>query len=138
MQLASTTAKRWSNLLAQDAVSKQESDEKSGDFKVKSALVNAAKANVDRLLALKSFARIVAPFDGFVTARKTDIGALVNAGCGSDAQLRTVRCGGSGSASPLCARTAKLFGAYQTWRHSHSDGPGVSRQILQCDPQLHG
>jgi RND family efflux transporter MFP subunit len=83
MQLASTTAKRWSNLLAQDAVSRQESDEKSGDFKVKSALVNAAKANVDRLLALKSFARIVAPFDGFVTARKTDIGALVNAGAGA-------------------------------------------------------
>ena len=83
MQLASTTAKRWSNLLAQDAVSKQESDEKSGDFKVKSALVNAAKANVDRLLALKSFARIVAPFDGVVTARRTDIGALVNAGAGA-------------------------------------------------------
>jgi multidrug efflux system membrane fusion protein len=83
MQLASTTAKRWSNLLAQDAVSRQESDEKSGDFKVKSALVNAAKANVDRLLALKSFARIVAPFDGVVTARKTDIGALVNAGAGA-------------------------------------------------------
>jgi RND family efflux transporter MFP subunit len=83
MQLAGTTAKRWSNLLAQDAVSRQESDEKSGDFKVKSALVNAAKANVDRLLALKSFARIVAPFDGIVTARKTDIGALVNAGAGA-------------------------------------------------------
>jgi RND family efflux transporter MFP subunit len=69
--------------LAQDAVSRQESDEKSGDFKVKSALVNAAKANVDRLLALKSFARIVAPFDGIVTARRTDIGALVNAGAGA-------------------------------------------------------
>jgi RND family efflux transporter MFP subunit len=83
MQLAGTTAKRWSKLLAQDAVSRQESDEKSGDFKVKSALVNAAKANVDRLLALKSFARIVAPFDGIVTARRTDIGALVNAGAGA-------------------------------------------------------
>jgi RND family efflux transporter MFP subunit len=83
MQLASTTAKRWSSLLGQDAVSRQESDEKSGDFKVKTALVNAAKANVDRLLALKSFGRIVAPFDGIVTARKTDIGALVNAGAGA-------------------------------------------------------
>ena len=83
MELAGTTAKRWSNLLTQDAVSRQESDEKSGDLKVKTALVNAAKANVDRLLALKGFARIVAPFDGFVTARKTDIGALVNAGAGA-------------------------------------------------------
>ncbi len=82
-ELAGTTAKRWSSLLTQDAVSRQESDEKSGDLKVKTALVNAARANVDRLLALKSFARIVAPFDGFVTARKTDLGALVNAGAGA-------------------------------------------------------
>jgi RND family efflux transporter MFP subunit len=81
--LAKTTADRWSNLLRQDAVSKQESEEKSGDFLVKSALVNAAKANVNRLLALKSFARLTAPFDGYVTARRIDIGALVNAGSGA-------------------------------------------------------
>jgi RND family efflux transporter MFP subunit len=80
MQLARITADRWSKMLAQDAVSKQESDEKTGDLATKTAQVNAAKANVDRLLALKSFARIVAPFDGVVTARKIDIGALVNAG----------------------------------------------------------
>jgi RND family efflux transporter MFP subunit len=83
MELAQTTAKRWSSLLTQDAVSKQESEEKTGDLRVKTALVNAAKANVDRLLALKAFARIAAPFDGIVTARKTDIGALVNAGAGA-------------------------------------------------------
>jgi len=80
MQLASITAQRWSKMLAQDAVSKQETDEKSGDLATKTAQVNAEQANVDRLLALKSFARIVAPFDGVVTARKIDIGALVNAG----------------------------------------------------------
>jgi RND family efflux transporter MFP subunit len=83
MQLASTTAKRWSKLLTQDAVSRQESEEKAGDLQVKTALVNAAEANLNRLLALKAFARIVAPFDGVVTARKTDIGALVNAGAGA-------------------------------------------------------
>lgn len=84
MQLATITAQRWSRLLAQDAVSKQESDEKAGDLAAKTAQVNAARANVDRLLALKSFSRIVAPFDGVVTARKTDIGALVNAGAGAN------------------------------------------------------
>ncbi len=83
MQLAGTTAARWTRLLAQDAVSKQESDEKTGDLAAKTAQVAAAKANLDRLLALKAFARIVAPFDGVVTARKTDIGALVNAGAGA-------------------------------------------------------
>jgi RND family efflux transporter MFP subunit len=81
--LAGVTAQRWRRLLTQDAVSKQEADEKTGDFAAKTAQVDAAKANVDRLIALKSFARIVAPFDGVVTARKTDIGALVNAGAGA-------------------------------------------------------
>ncbi|HLZ81920.1 MAG TPA: efflux RND transporter periplasmic adaptor subunit [Caulobacteraceae bacterium] len=80
MQLARITADRWSKMLAQDAVSKQESDEKTGDLASRTAQVNASRANVDRLLALKAFARIVAPFDGVVTARKIDIGALVNAG----------------------------------------------------------
>jgi len=83
VQLAAITAQRWSRLLTQDAVSRQESDEKSGDLAVKTAQENAAKANVDRLLALKAFSRIVAPFDGVVTARKTDIGALINAGAGA-------------------------------------------------------
>jgi RND family efflux transporter MFP subunit len=80
MNLAQTTAQRWARLLIQDAVSKQEAEEKAGDFAVKTARVNAAKANVARLLALKSFSRITAPFAGVVTARRTDIGALVNAG----------------------------------------------------------
>lgn len=80
MNLAQITARRWTNLLKQDAVSAQETDEKNGDFAAKTAEVNAAKANVGRLLALKAFSRIVAPFDGVVTARKTDVGFLINAG----------------------------------------------------------
>jgi RND family efflux transporter MFP subunit len=83
LALAETTAKRWSGLLAIDAVSKQEADEKAGDLTVKTALVNASKANLDRLQALKGFAHIVAPFNGIVTSRTADIGALVNAGSGS-------------------------------------------------------
>jgi RND family efflux transporter MFP subunit len=85
VRLAATTAKRWTSLLAQDAVSKQETDEKNGDLAARSAMVDAAQANLDRLLALKSFSRITAPFDGIVTARRTDIGALVNAGAGATA-----------------------------------------------------
>ena len=80
--LAQTTSDRWAQLLLSNSVSKQEADEKSGDLAAKVARVNAAQANLDRLLALKSFARIVAPFDGVVTTRNTDIGALVNAGAG--------------------------------------------------------
>jgi RND family efflux transporter MFP subunit len=81
-KLAQTTAARWSKLLAEDAVSKQETDEKTGDLESKTAAVEAAKANVDRLAAERSFHLVTAPFDGVVTARKTDIGALINAGAG--------------------------------------------------------
>lgn len=79
-QLAQTTATRWSAMLAKDAVSKQEADEKQGDLAAKSALTNAARANVARLQALTGFTRLVAPFDGVVTSRATQIGALVVAG----------------------------------------------------------
>lgn len=86
-ELASTTAKRWQAMLKTDSVSRQEVDDKTGDLASKDAVVKAAQANVDRLLATKSFARIVAPFDGTVTARETDTGALINAGGGSGPAL---------------------------------------------------
>jgi len=88
--LAQTTAARWNSLLAQDAVSRQEAEEKNGDLAAKNTLVAAAKANVQRLEALESFKRIVAPFDGVVTARNTDIGALITIGSPSDPGLFTV------------------------------------------------
>ncbi|MET0307620.1 MAG: efflux RND transporter periplasmic adaptor subunit [Sphingomonas sp.] len=89
-QLASTTATRWSTMLAKDAVSKQESDEKQGDLAAKSAVTHAAQANVARLQALTGFTRLVAPFDGVVTSRSTDVGALVVAGNASSTPLFTV------------------------------------------------
>jgi RND family efflux transporter MFP subunit len=87
VELAETTAKRWQAMLKTDSVSRQEVDDKTGDYASKEAMVKAAQANVDRLLATKSFARIVAPFDGTVTARDTDTGALINAGGGSGPAL---------------------------------------------------
>lgn len=78
--LAASTAKRWQSMLGRDSVSKQEVDEKVGDLAAKQALANAARANVERLRTMKDFTRIVAPFDGVVTARNTDIGELITAG----------------------------------------------------------
>lgn len=80
VSLAETTAKRWQDMLKTQSIAKQEVDEKVGDLLSKQAIVKAAEANVNRLLALKGFARITAPFDGSVTARNTDTGALINAG----------------------------------------------------------
>jgi RND family efflux transporter MFP subunit len=89
-RLSDTTAKRWAGLLAQDAVSRQDADTKEGDLAAKSSAVNASKANLDRLLALESFKRITAPFDGVVTTRTTDIGALITTGSAADPALFTV------------------------------------------------
>ncbi|PXW28314.1 efflux RND transporter periplasmic adaptor subunit [Paraburkholderia caballeronis] len=81
-RLAALTANRWQAMAGTDAVAQQDVDERTSDWTAKKAVVAAAAANVDRLVALKGFARIVAPFDGVVTARMTDIGALINAGNG--------------------------------------------------------
>ncbi len=89
-QLARTTAARWTQLLAQDAVSRQEADEKTGDLEAKTAVEGAAQAEVNRLQALESFKRITAPFAGVVTGRTTDIGALIASGAPNDPGLFTV------------------------------------------------
>ena len=80
LQLATTTAARWQHLLETDSVSHQETDQAVSDLHSKQALVNSSKANVERLEQLQAFERVNAPFDGVVTARNTDIGALVQAG----------------------------------------------------------
>ena len=77
--LAAVTAQRWQTLGGSNTVAKQTVDEKTGDLTVKQALTRAAKANVDRLEVLADFKRLIAPFDGIVTTRNTDIGALINA-----------------------------------------------------------
>jgi RND family efflux transporter MFP subunit len=84
-RLAQLTASRWRALLGSQAVAQQAADEKTGDAAAKTALQDAAAANVRRLQSLESFKRIVAPFDGVVTARNTDVGALINAGAGGGA-----------------------------------------------------
>jgi RND family efflux transporter MFP subunit len=88
--LAKTTAERWQRLLKTDSVSVQEVDMKVGDFAAKEAIVKAASANVERLQVLEGFKRVAAPFDGIVTARDTDVGALINAGSGKGLELFVV------------------------------------------------
>lgn len=89
-RLAQSTAIRWQALLAKDAVSRQESDEKQGDLAAKAAVANAALADVKRLGALYGFTRITAPFAGTVTSRSTQIGQLVTAGTAASTPLFTV------------------------------------------------
>lgn len=79
-QLSAVTARRWDELLAQGAVARQDADSKDSDLAAKNAMVASAKANFDHLEAMESFKRLVAPFDGIVTSRSVDVGALVLVG----------------------------------------------------------
>jgi RND family efflux transporter MFP subunit len=81
-QLAQITAARWQNLLKTDSVSKQETDQAVQDLSAKQATVDSMTANAHRLEQLQSYEKVYAPFAGVITARNTDIGALINAGAG--------------------------------------------------------
>jgi RND family efflux transporter MFP subunit len=85
--LSNSTNERWRGLLATESVSKQDADEKAGDAAAKKAAADSAAANVARLQELESFKRVVAPFNGVITARNTDIGALINAGQSAGTEL---------------------------------------------------
>jgi len=78
--LAGITTARYRDLLKTDSVSKQDADNAAGDFEAKRAIVQSAEANVKRLEELQSFQKIYAPFDGVITARNIDVGALIDAG----------------------------------------------------------
>lgn len=78
--LSKITNDRWQGLLKTQAVSKQDADNRAGDAAAKAAMVESALQNVKRLSDLESFKRVLAPFDGVVTARNTDVGYLINAG----------------------------------------------------------
>ena len=85
--LALTTNERWQRLLTTKSVSKQDADEKAGDAAAKKAAADSAAENVGRLRELEGFKRVIAPFDGIVTARNTDVGNLINAGESANAEL---------------------------------------------------
>ncbi len=89
-KLAQITAERWQSLANTDAVAKQDVDQRTFTWNADVAQVKAAQANVDQLVAEEGFKRLLAPFDGIVTARDTDIGALINVGAAGGAELFVV------------------------------------------------
>jgi RND family efflux transporter MFP subunit len=89
-KLAQISAERWQSLAGTDAVSTQDVDQRTFALHASTAQVKAAQANVDRLIAEEGFKRLSAPFDGVVTARETDIGALINVGAAGGAELFVV------------------------------------------------
>jgi RND family efflux transporter MFP subunit len=89
LHLSQITADRYADLIKQDAVSQQETDNAVSDLASKNTAVKSSQANVDRLRQLVSFEKVYAPFDGVVTARNTDIGQLIDSGA-SGGQARSL------------------------------------------------
>jgi RND family efflux transporter MFP subunit len=85
-RVTAVTAQRWQVLAGSQWVSQQANDEKAGAAAANKAITDAAQANVRQLEAMETFKSIVAPFDGVVTQRNTDVGALVNVGSGNAGQ----------------------------------------------------
>jgi RND family efflux transporter MFP subunit len=89
LHLSQITSSRFSDLIKQDAVSQQDTDNATSDLAAKNTALKSAQANVDRLKQLVSFEKVYAPFDGVVTARNTDIGQLIDSGA-SGGQARSL------------------------------------------------
>ncbi len=111
LKLAEITARRWNTLFDKRVVSRQETDEKQAAYEARLAdnqaaqanekaannAVEAARADLQRLLNVKEFQEIRAPFAGIITARNTEVGSLIKAGASDGrelfhlAQIETVR-----------------------------------------------
>ena len=95
-RLAATTAERYRDLIKTDSVARQDLDNANGNLEARQAAVESARANMKRLEQLQAFRRIEAPFDGVITARNTDVGALIDSGSNAKelfhiAQVRRLR-----------------------------------------------
>ncbi|HZQ25317.1 MAG TPA: efflux RND transporter periplasmic adaptor subunit [Terriglobales bacterium] len=121
LNLAQITAQRYEGLLKSDSVSKQETDNAVGAYAANKAVVDADRANVRQLEALQSFEKIYAPFDGIITARNTDIGALISAGS----------TGGASTELFQIAQPSKLR-VYVSVPEAYSQGakPGLSADLV--------
>ncbi len=80
LNLAEITARRYKDLMKTDSVAQQDVDNATGSYDARKSAVESARSNVKRLQDMQSFEKIYAPFDGLITARNTDIGALIDSG----------------------------------------------------------
>jgi RND family efflux transporter MFP subunit len=85
--IAKITASRWEFLVSTGSVSQQETDQAKSALVAQKAAADASQSNVRRLEELQSFEKIYAPFDGVITARDTDVGALIDAGASAPKEL---------------------------------------------------
>jgi multidrug efflux pump subunit AcrA (membrane-fusion protein) len=107
LALNKVTWERWRTLVAKGVFSRQDGDQREADYRAQLALVGSAdrnvesyRANLRRVIALQEYERVTAPFDGIITQRNTDVGALVGAsGAAGTAPMQSSQSTSGGSAS---------------------------------------
>ena len=113
LNLSKITADRYAGLLKTDSVSKQESDNAAGDYEAKQANLQSSQANVKRLQELQSFQKIYAPFSGVITARNTDVGALIDSGSRGGVRTELFHIVAARQTARLCQRSPGLLASRQ-------------------------
>ncbi|HYG07811.1 MAG TPA: efflux RND transporter periplasmic adaptor subunit [Stenotrophomonas sp.] len=88
--IAKASAERWQQLVSTRLVSRQDAEERAATSQSRAATAQALGANVARAQTLARYKQLVAPFDGVVTARNTDVGALINTGSSAGSELFVV------------------------------------------------
>jgi len=88
--IAKASADRWQRLVDTRLVSRQDADERAATSQSREATAQALGANMARAQTLARYKQLVAPFDGVVTARNTDVGALINTGSTAGSELFVV------------------------------------------------
>ncbi|BAR60111.1 hypothetical protein NK6_6960 [Bradyrhizobium diazoefficiens] len=129
-RLSEATLNRRKTLVASNFVSAQEIDERTADLSNKNAAVHSGQANVERLEALAGYKKITVPFDGVVTARDTDVGALINAGGGSGPAMFVVS---DITKLRVYVNVPELRAGHQDRRKGHHRAAGVSEPDLPGD-----
>ncbi|MBB6143091.1 multidrug efflux pump subunit AcrA (membrane-fusion protein) [Silvibacterium bohemicum] len=119
LALNKVTWERWRVLVAKGVFSRQDGDQREADYNTQVAVVASAhrnvesfRANLGRVIALQSYERVTAPFDGVVTQRNTDIGALVGtSGAGGTPLMPSSQNPSAGTASAGSTNTSGSSGS---------------------------
>ena len=135
-ELAQANLVRWQALAVDSAVTAQEVDQMQATFNEAVANSNSAEANLERLLQLQAYERVVAPFAGVITARNVDPGALVGTAGGVNATLPA----GSGSApgSLFTIAQADTLSVYVTVPEDYAAAVAVGKPAVVTVPALPG
>ena len=132
LNLALTTAARYNDLLKTNAVSKEDVDTQNAGVAVQQANLAAAQANVRALEQTEAFKKVIAPFDGVITARKIDVGDLVTAsGTGTASQGNAPSQNGTPTQELFRIAQTKTLRIYVNIPENYSDEivPGISAAL---------